>query len=93
MTVNKPILQQIKGAIGKVEPHATVILYGSYARGDVNNNSDIDLLVLLDKDKITRDDERKIFDPLYDIEFPQGFSSALLFMPGTFGRTGIMRHC
>ena len=26
----------------------SVILYGSYARGDFNNNSDIDIMILLD---------------------------------------------
>lgn len=49
-------------------PGATVILYGSYARGDYHEASDIDLLILVDKEKVSYDDERKISDPLYDIE-------------------------
>lgn len=53
-------------------PGASVILYGSYARGDYNEESDIDLLILLDKDNVTRADERKISHSLYDIELQIG---------------------
>ena len=49
-----------------------MILYGSYARGTFTEQSDIDLLILLDKSKISRDDETKIKYPLYDIEFDTG---------------------
>lgn len=46
-----------------------VILYGSYARGDYNKNSDIDIMILTDLD----DDELikyrdKLWDLVYDIE-------------------------
>ena len=66
------IIQQIKSTIEATEPGATVILYGSYARGDYHEESDIDLLVLVDKDKITWADEKRISFPLYDIEFNTG---------------------
>ena len=66
------ILQQIKHSVQQNAPEASLILYGSYARGDFNENSDIDLLILLDKDKITRDDKIKITYPLYDIELETG---------------------
>jgi uncharacterized protein len=49
-----------------------LILYGSYARGDFRDDSDLDLLVLLNQDKITRTDEKRIKYPLYDIEFESG---------------------
>lgn len=66
------ILKLIKTAVSTTDPNAKLILYGSYARGDFNDSSDIDLLVLIDKDKITRLDEKKIKYPLYDIEFETG---------------------
>jgi len=62
------ILQQIKNSVRATDPGATLILYGSYARGDYREDSDIDILVLLDKDKITFDDRKRIGYPLYDIQ-------------------------
>ena len=62
----------IKNSVKNIEPSATVILYGSYARGDNRDDSDIDLLILLEKDKITWQDEKKIKYPLYNIEFDTG---------------------
>lgn len=59
-------------SVKTTEPNATMILYGSYARGDNRKDSDIDLLILLDKDKITRIDEKRIKYPLYEIEFETG---------------------
>ena len=57
-----------------------IILYGSYARGDNRDNSDIDLLILIEKDKITLSDEKRIKYPLFDIEFDTGqIISPLLF--------------
>lgn len=51
-----------------------IILYGSYARGDYNKNSDIDIMILTDlsDDEITgyRD---KILDYAYDIEWDNNF--------------------
>lgn len=62
------------------EPAATLILYGSYARGDNRADSDIDLLILVDKDKITMADERNIKYPLYDLAIDTGqIISALVF--------------
>ena len=51
-----------------------IILYGSYARGDFNENSDIDIMILTD----LTDDEiieyrREISDIAYDIEWDNNF--------------------
>ena len=62
------ILKQIKNSVRSTDPGATLILYGSYARGDYREDSDIDVLILLDKDKITFDDRKRIGYPLYDIQ-------------------------
>ena len=66
------ILQLIKSSVKATEPRATVILFGSYARGDYKNNSDIDILILIDKEKITPGDAKRVAYPLYDIEFETG---------------------
>ncbi|HAQ21048.1 MAG TPA: hypothetical protein DCR40_17715 [Prolixibacteraceae bacterium] len=66
------ILQLIKLSVKSTDPDATLILYGSYARGDYSADSDVDLLILLNQDRITRLDEKRIKYPLYDIEFETG---------------------
>lgn len=72
MLERSDLLFMIKKSIKSSAPDATVILYGSRARGDFRDDSDLDILVLLDKDEITRDDEKRIKYPLYDIEFETG---------------------
>ncbi|MCF6353223.1 MAG: nucleotidyltransferase domain-containing protein [Cyclobacteriaceae bacterium] len=66
------IIERIKNKVHSIDPDATVILYGSYARGDFRKDSDIDLLILIDKKEVTREDEKRIKYPLYDIEFDTG---------------------
>jgi len=72
MIDKEQILLKIKRTISLSEPDATVILYGSFARGEQKPESDIDLLILLNRDKVTWDDEKRISYPLYDIEFETG---------------------
>ena len=72
MIDEKDIVLKIRKAIKSVEPDATVILYGSYARGEHTNQSDLDILVLLNKTKVSRKDEKRVKYPLYDIEFETG---------------------
>ena len=72
MTDKGKILKLVKNTINMADPNATVILYGSYARGEEDKYSDIDLLVLVDKEKISRVDQKKIKYPVYDIEFDLG---------------------
>jgi uncharacterized protein len=77
---NKRILIKIKELVKKAEPTATVILYGSHARGQNKNDSDIDVLILLENDIITYSDEKRIKYPLYDLEFETGkIISPLIF--------------
>ncbi len=81
------ILQRIKESVTASDPRATLILYGSYARGDYNEESDIDLLILVDKEKVTRDDKIKITYPLYDIFFETGVIISTLVYSKDFWRT------
>ena len=66
------ILNQIKKIVTEQEPKAKIYLYGSRSRGTAKSNSDWDLLILLNKDKISSEDEQKISYPLYDLEFDTG---------------------
>jgi len=66
------LLQRIKISVEKTAPGAIVIYYGSGARGEDKTSSDIDILILVNSDKISYADEKKIKYPLYDIEFESG---------------------
>ncbi|MBO5004349.1 MAG: nucleotidyltransferase domain-containing protein [Clostridia bacterium] len=55
-----------------------VILYGSYARGDYNESSDIDIMILTDlSDNEIIEYRDKIWDYAYDIEFDNNFDIQL----------------
>jgi len=66
------IVNQISQAIQRVAPTATAILYGSEARGDARDDSDIDVLILLDGDKLTLKQEMEVTGPLNEIEWQTG---------------------
>ena len=57
------MIDEIKRVAKEVLPeHSKLYLYGSRARGDAREDSDWDLLILLDKTKVTLDD--------YDVAYP-----------------------
>ena len=66
------ILQRIKKLVLEREPSAKIYLYGSRVKGTSGEDSDWDLLILLNKEKITSDIERDVTYPLYDLEFEIG---------------------
>ncbi len=66
------IVKNLSEIIHREDPEAKVILYGSEARGDAGTESDIDLLILLDKEKVTLEDEEKITYPIYLLELKTG---------------------
>ena len=72
MHTKDQLLQRIKKSVAVTAPNAKLVLYGSYARGTYTKVSDIDLLILVDKDKISWPEEKRITYPLYDIEFETG---------------------
>ena len=43
------LLDEVANSIKGVHPDSTVILFGSYARGEQNEESDLDICVLVDK--------------------------------------------
>ncbi len=51
-----------------------IILYGSYARGDYNKSSDIDIMILTDLNNVEIEQYRNtISDIAFDIELETGF--------------------
>ena len=75
------VVNQISQAIRRVAPTATAILYGSEARGDAREDSDIDLLILLDGDKRDLKHEDELAGELYDIELNTGVLVSPIIMP------------
>ncbi len=66
------ILKAIKRIIKEKDPSAKIYLYGSRVRGTAHSESDWDILILLNKKRITPEIEESITYPLYDLEFDTG---------------------
>ena len=77
--INDAVQEFIKGVKDILGDRAKkIILYGSYARGDYNDSSDIDIMILTD----LNDDEifkyrNKIWEYAYDIEWDNNFDIKL----------------
>jgi len=67
----KSLLERCRNLIREAEENATVILYGSRARGDEAPESDYDLLVLVDG-PVSFDRERRIRHQIFEVELETG---------------------
>ena len=66
MSKNEKILNMIRTTIREVEPTAQIILYGSRARGDARKGSDWDVLVIVDRPRLTVEEKGNLEYPVWD---------------------------
>ena len=69
----------ISDTVREAEPTAKIILYGSRARGDYREDSDWDILVIIDKEKTDLSDFSRVCYPIYfkGLDFGQEINPTL----------------
>ena len=77
--LERQLLEQLKGIIARFVPDATVLLYGSAARGTREPDSDYDILVITPA-SLGSPDEDRIYDAAYDLELEHNIIFSLIFM-------------
>ena len=75
----KEILQKIRAAAKSVLPDATVIFFGSRARGDAREYSDWDILVLTET--VDWKIEQQVFSALFEVELDEDIIIGPLILP------------
>ena len=85
--------QKVKRLVDRVKVHLTerygehikkVILYGSYARGEATEDSDVDVLVLVDQSLKPSEVHESMSDLLYDIVLEEGELVSVIVIPEGF---------
>ncbi len=66
------IANLIRSRIKKQDPGAEVILFGSHARGQSNEESDWDILILIDRPKANRSIEDMYRSEMFELELELG---------------------
>jgi|SRR6056297_2466552 len=66
------IRDRISKSIHEKDPNADAYLFGSRARGESKPESDWDILILIDENKVTNEIEDNFRDELYDLELETG---------------------
>ncbi len=68
MIKNNHISTEIKSAVFSIDQSAEVILFGSRARGDFKNDSDWDVLILVDENESNFRFKKKIRKELFNLQ-------------------------
>lgn len=69
-SVKKEIQQMVRRIVKEFDPD-TIILFGSYARGQAGPDSDVDLLVVMPVEGSKRAKQLEIRSALRDVHFPK----------------------
>jgi predicted nucleotidyltransferase len=75
---DRDILIKLKEILHEIVPTATVLLYGSVARGTPDEDSDYDVLILTDAPMSTKEEDA-VTDAFYDLELERGIVISTLF--------------
>ena len=80
---DRDILIKLKEIVHLIAPMATVLLYGSVARGTQDEESDYDVLILTEAPLSTKEEDA-VTDTVYDLELEQGIVISTLFYTKDF---------
>lgn len=76
------VTEQAKEVFG--DKLCDVILYGSYARGDFGEWSDVDIMILADTDELTvKRLDRELTERLFDLDFRMNMLLSIIVVPFT----------
>lgn len=68
------IIERIKDVSKLYGSDAKLWIYGSQARSEAREDSDIDVLIIVDRPHLSFDDRMKLVDPLFEVELETGVS-------------------
>lgn len=68
----KDIMEAIRRTTSRMKPDVKAILFGSRARGDAKPDSDWDILLLINKDRLRPEDYDCISYPLFELGWNLG---------------------
>ena len=83
------ILSEIKEAIYQNDPLAEAYLFGSRATDSHREDSDWDVLILVDNTSVTHEVEDKFRDKLYDIELASEQVISIIIYPKNYWHTSL----
>ena len=84
------IQDRITRIIHENDPQAEAYLFGSRARGDFRPDSDWDILILVDENRVTNEIDDKFRDDLYDIEIESGQIISTFIFPKDYWRSTLI---
>lgn len=64
---HEQVIKAMGDKLRSIDPNAKAYLFGSRARGDARDDSDWDVLILLDKPRVTLEDYNKYSYPLWEL--------------------------
>ena len=84
------IRNRITSSIHSKDPNAEAFLFGSRARGDNRPDSDWDILILVENDKVTNEIEDNFRDDLFNIEIDSGQVITTFIYPKRYWNTKLI---